>query len=52
MKFSEDFKKHRLKSEKLNSYVFYHFLMKFSEGFENHLLKFEKGISFVFDHFL
>ena len=52
MKFSEDFKNHFLKLEKLISYVLNHFVMKFSEGFENHRLKCEKGISFVFDHFL
>ena len=33
MKFSEDFKSHLLKVEKLISYVFYQFVMKFSEDF-------------------
>ena len=42
MKFSEDFKNHRLKSEKVIFNVFYHFVMKFSEDFKNHLLKLKK----------
>ena len=31
MTLSEDFKNHRLKSEKFISYVLYHFVMKLSE---------------------
>ena len=42
MKFSEEFKNHRLKSEKVIFNVFYYFVMKFSEDFKNHLLKLEK----------
>ena len=38
--------------EKMNSYVFYHFVMKFSEDFKNHRLKSEKVISYVFYHFV
>ena len=38
--------------EKLDSYVFYHFVMKFSEDFKNHRLKSGKVISYVFDRFL
>ena len=43
MKFSEVFKSHLLKLDKLISYVFYHFVMKFSEDFIESSFEIEKN---------